>query len=623
MNVTKRLLSPLKLANSLYSSSHLTTTRVNNQVLHFINSPHLTHHFLNSYHHNLYHTTPQQTLDLISSNKWCTNLESELSKSKFDFSHESVVFVLKRLSKDPVKASDFFNWVVAKQGFKPSSSIYSLVLKVYANKESIKQFWYIVHKMKEEGYFIDDQAYLLILRDFKNMNMGNEAAILTKFYNAMVKDNVMNDVVKKIVAIIDGSEWGNGVEEKLDGVKFGFEVSDNFVLRVLKGLRTCPLKGLGFFKWVSEKYGFEHGTVTYNGILRVLGQEESIDEFWNMLKEMRSAGHEMDLDTYLKVTRLFQKRKMLKEAVELYEHMADSPYKPSAQDCSVLLRSLAGNSSPNLDLVFRVVNKFKETGNTLSKNVYDGLHRSLTSVGQFEEAEKIMVAIKEAGYEPDNITYSQLIFGLCKARRLEEASKVIDLMEEKGCIPDVKTWTILIQGHISANEVDKAVIFATNMIEKGCEADGDLLDVLVNGFLGQDKTVSAYELLIEMVKNGGVKPWQATYKNFIQRLLGPGERKFDESLELLKLMKKHDYPPFSEPFVGYISRYGTIDDALQYLKALSFKESPPVAAYQNMLQTFFDEGRELEAKDLLFKCPPHVRKHKAITSLFGSAQPVV
>ncbi|CAH1419152.1 unnamed protein product [Lactuca virosa] len=618
MNQTKRLLSTIRLANSLYSTQ-LARTHPNNKVrTRFVDLhvPNYVSPFLNFHAKLFFSSKPEQTLNIILSEKWSDELEQELSKSKTDFTHESVMYVLKKLSKEPQKASDFFNWIVGKQGFQPSSSIYSIMLRVYGNKESIKRFWATAQKMKEEGFFIDDQAYLMILQDFKNSNMINEAANLTKIYNSMAKDNVMNDVIKEIVGVVIESDWGNGVEKRLAGIKFDFKVSDNFVLRVLKNLRKYPLKAIKFFRWVSETFNYEQNTITYNGVLRVLCQEDSIKEFWNIFKEMKNAGHEMDLDTYLKISRFFQKRKMLKEAVELYEHMMDSPYKPSIQHCSVLLRTIAGNISPNLDLVFRVVNKFEATGNSLSKSVYDGIHRSLTSVGQFDEAEKMMTAMKDAGYEPDNITYSQLIFGLCKARRLEDATKVLDEMQANGCTPDIKTWTILIKGHCSANEVDKALIIFANMIEKGCEADADLLDVLVNGFLSQNKAIDAHQVLVEMTETGGVKPWQATYKNLIRKLLL--ERKFEESLKLLRLMKKHDYPPVSEPFVGFVSKFGTIDDALEFLKALSYKESPSVSSYLNVFQGFVDEGRELEAKDLLFKCPPHIRKNKGISSLFGS-----
>ncbi|KAL8226008.1 hypothetical protein R6Q57_018565 [Mikania cordata] len=610
MNLTKRLLSSIRVANSLYSTQLTRPNSLKNQVI--------TYSFPNLHGKLFFSTNPEQTIHRILSEKWSDKLEQELLNSKFDFNHETVMYVMKKLSKDPQKASDFFNWIVNKQGFQPSSAIYSLMLRVYANKDSIKWFWITVHKMKEEGFFVDDQAYMLILRDFKNLNMMHEALIFTKFYNAMVKDNAGRDVIKEIVGVVIESDWGNGVEERLKQMNFGFRLSENFVLRVLKNLRKYPLKALGFFRWVSKDFNFEHNTVTYNGILRILGQEDSIQDFWNVFDEMKSNGYEMDLDTYLKITRFFQKRKMLKEAVELYEHMMDSPYKPSVADCGVLLRTIAGPNSPNLDLVFRVVKKFESKGNTLSKSVYDGIHRSLTSVGQFEEAEKMMSAMKDAGYAPDNITYSQLIFGLCKARRLVEALEVIDVMEQNGCIPDIKTWTILIQGHCAANDLDKACILLANMIEKGCEADGDLLDVFINAFLGHNKTIGAFKMLTDMVKSCGVKPWQATYKNLIQELLL--DRKFDESLELLRLMKKHGYPPFLEPFVRYVSKYGTVDDALVLLKASCFKESPAVSAYQRMLKSLFEEGRESEAKDMLFRCPPHVRKHKSISNIFGSVK---
>lgn len=309
---------------------------------------------------------------------------------------------------------------------------------------------------------------------------------------------------------------------------------------------------------------------------------------------------------------------MLKDAVELYELMMDGPYKPSAQDCGVLLRTISTSGNADLDLVFRVVDKHEAAGNLLIKSDYDGIHRSLTSVGRFDEADKIVETMKKLGYEPDNITYSQLVFGLCKARRLEEACKVLDLMEANDCIPDIKTWTILIKGHCAANQVDKALFCFANMMGKNCDADADLLDVLVNGFLSQNKVDGANQLVVEMVNKVRLRPWQATYKTLIQRLLE--KRKFEEALNLLHLMKKHNYPPSPEPFVHFISRFGTVEDAGDFLKALSVKEYPSISAYLHVFKSFFKEGRDSEAKDLLFKCPHHIRKHEAICSLFGSAK---
>lgn len=559
---------------------------------------------------------PNSIVELVLENDWSDELESELEKSSSVLTHETVIYVLKKLDKDPQRTWNFFNWVTEKNGFRPSSAMYSLILRSLVHGESMKQFWVTIRKMKEQGFCIDKETYLTILGVFKKGKMASEEVALTHFYNRMVQENAMDEVVKKVVELVTMSVWSSEVEKKLGELKNSF--SDNFVLHVLRELRGYPLKALRFFQWVGECPGYEHSSITYNVIARVLGRDDSIGEFWSMVEEMKSKGHEMDIDTYIKISRQFQKNKMLEDAVKLYEIMMDGPYKPSVQDCTMLLRSISLSSNPDLALVFRVTEKYEAVGNSLCKAVYDGIHRSLTSVGRFDEAGKIMESMRSAGCEPDNITYSQLVYGLCKARKLEEACKLLDEMEACGCVPDIKTWTILIQGHCAAKEVDKALICFAKMMEKNCDADADLLEVLINGFLSQKRIDGAYKLLVEMVNTAHLVPWQATYKLMINKLLGV--RKLEEAINLLHLMKKQNYPPFPEPFIEYISKFGTVEDAGEFLNVLSAKKYPSQSAYVHVFESFFQEGRESEAKDLLYKCPHHIRKHPDICKLFGSAK---
>ncbi|KAL3529811.1 hypothetical protein ACH5RR_009133 [Cinchona calisaya] len=618
----KRLLSFIRVTNSLPSSQLFRCHSLHTQVTQF---PYLSSFLSNpisSFHKShkklFFSSKSYPIIDAILSNNWAKDLGKELSKSSPKVSHETALYILMKLDKDPHKAARFFNWSIEEKGFRPSSSIYSLMLRIYANNGAIMEFWAVIKEMKEKGFYIDEETYFTIYSNFMSSKMVNDATALKHFYKRMIQENAMGEVVKEVVEVVKKLDWGSEVERKLEEMRFS--VSDNFVLRVLKELRGrgCPLKALSFFKWVGEVLGFEHNSVTYNGILRILCREESVSEFWGMVKEMKSAGYEIDIDTYVKIMREFQKNYMSKDAVELYEHMMDSPFKPLEKECSLLLRVIAGTRDPDLDLMFRVVKKYEAAGYCLLKIDYDGIHRCLTSVGNFNEAEKIIETMKTAGYEPDNITYSQLVFGLCKARRLEEACEVLDVMEAQDCIPDIKTWTILIKGHCAANEVDKALLCFAKMVEKGFDADADLLDVLLNGFLSQKKVVGAYKLVIEMVNKTCMIPWQATYKLLIEKLLG--DRRLEEALNLLRLMKKQNYPPYAQPFVQYISKVGSVEDAWEFLMALSSKQYPSVSAYQHVFQSFFDEGRHSEAKDLLFKCPHHIRKHDAICSLFGSSK---
>ncbi|XP_016447862.2 pentatricopeptide repeat-containing protein At3g48250, chloroplastic-like [Nicotiana tabacum] len=623
MNQGKRILSSLRLKNSLFLTQLSRAPSPNPQVTHyFYLSPSLPTQICTSAtilgaHQNVsFSSKPESFVDIILSNDWSKHLEKDLGKLDFPVTHEAVMYLLKKLDKDPKKAGNFLKWVIKQKRFEPSSAMYSLMLRIYANKDSMKDFWITIKEMKEKGFYIDEETYKSIHSVFRNLKMETDATALKHFYGRMIKENAMGDLAIDVSELIKKQEWGFEVERQLREMKLS--VSDNFVLRVLKELREIgyPLKAFNFFKWVARSLGFQHNTVTYNGILRVLCREESIEEFWSVVEEMKSVGFEIDLDTYIKISRHFQKIRMLRDAVELYELMMDGQFKPSLGECNILLRSIAQSNPPDLDLLFRVVGKFEAAGHSRSKIIYDVIHRCLANLGRFEEAEKITEAMRDAGFEPDNITYSQLIYGLCKMRRLEEALNVIDAMEECGCIPDIKTWTVLIQGHCLAGEVDKALFCFAKMMEKNVDTDADLLDVLLNGFLSQRRVFGAYQLLIEMVNRFQMRPWQATYKLIIQKLLG--ERKFEEALDLLRRMKKHNYPPFPEPFHQYISKSGTVEDAVEFLKALSVKDYPSVSAYQHVFQTFFAEGRHSEAKDLLYKCPHHIRQHPAICGLFGS-----
>lgn len=313
------------------------------------------------------------------------------------------------------------------------------------------------------------------------------------------------------------------------------------------------------------------------------------------------------------------KKKMLEDAVSLYEHMMNNPCEPAILDCGLLLRQISLSDPPDLELVSRVVFKYEAKGHTKSKIVYDGILRSLTKCGSFEEASEVVEKMKSEGFEPDNITYSQLVFGLCKSNRLDEACKVLDTMELSGCLPDVTTWTVLIQGHFSKGEVDSALCCLTNMVSKNYEPDGELLDITVKGLCKVNRVTDAHVLFLKMgerSRNNNLKPRQATFKFLIEKLLE--ERKLKEALELLILMKKHKLPPFADLFPPYISKFGTVSDAMDFLRHLNSKDSPSPSAYLILFKAFFKEGRFSEAQDLLYKSPHHIRKYSDITKLFGS-----
>ncbi|KAF9603228.1 hypothetical protein IFM89_034561 [Coptis chinensis] len=591
------------------SSSTTTTCLLQNEGCDKYDFLDITHH-----HKFYFSSTPTSIVELVTTKEWSQELKLELEKSHSTLTHETVLYVLKQLDKYPLKASDFFNWICGKNGFKPSLPVYSLMLRILACKETIEEFWGLVKRMSDEGYYIDEDTYRRLRHNLCKDELTSDANTLKESYTKMTQESASDANVIGVVDLVLELDWNDDVTKKLGELEI--QLSENVLLRIFTALNRHPLKGLCLFRWVEEHMGYTHNTVIYNSMLRVLGKKESIDEFWSLTKELKSVGHEIDSDTYIKLSKTFIRSLMLKDAVELYELMMDGPYKPSVSNCSSLLVAISLTDTPDLDLAFRVFNKYEATGQMLLKSVYDGIHRSLTAAGKFGEAEKFLETMRNAGHEPDNITYSHIVFGLAKAGRMEEACKMLGEMEARGYVLEFKTWDIIIQRHCLAGEIDQALNIFTQMLEKNFDADSGILEVLVNGLCSKQRVDDAYTLVIEMVEKVKMKPLLDTYKNLIQKLLG--ERKLKEALNLLRLLRKDEHPSYEEPFNNYISKFGSVDDANEYLTALRVKKYPPVLIYSHAIESFCKEGRESDARDLLDKCPPHIRGDAGILKLVTS-----
>jgi pentatricopeptide repeat protein len=531
---------------------------------------------------------------------------------------ESVLYSLRSLSKDPSLALAFFRRS-ADSGHPLGSAAYNLMLRTLASRPSAAQahFWPFLRDMEAAGHSVDQGTYLAALASFKKASLtADYVSLADRLAKARLHAQAdANPVSAAANAVRALQADGELLDKRLLPL---LPLTETAVAKVLREVRDCPVNALAFFRWAGRHKGYAHGSVAYNALARVLGREESVREFWDLIQEMKAAGLHLDIDTYVKLSRQFQKRHMMTEAVELYELMMDSPYKPSQQDGPVLLRRIALGPSPDLELAYRVVSKYEAVYEFKTKDVFDGIHRALTSNGRFDEAAEVMYDMRGAGHQPDNITYSQLVFGLCKASKCDQARKVLDEMEAQGCTPDLKTWTMLIQGQCAAGEVDTALQYLTEMIGKNLDADADLLDVMVKGLCSQDKVDAAYTLFVEMVDKALLSPWQNTYKHIISELLRV--KKLEEALDLLKSMKARKFPPFADPFPPKIAEYGTLEDARDFLKALkgSVNTYPAHTVYLLVFKSFFAEGRYSEAQDLLYKCPFHIRKHHEITKLFES-----
>ncbi|KAK9271865.1 hypothetical protein L1049_002230 [Liquidambar formosana] len=335
---------------------------------------------------------------------------------------------------------------------------------------------------------------------------------------------------------------------------------------------------------------------------------------------MRSAGYEMEKATYVKVLGRFYKRKMIKDVVDLYEFAVGGVNKPSVQDCTFLLRKIVVSRDLDMNLFSRVVRIFTDGGNVLTNSMLDAVLKSLASVSRFGECNKILKVMEEGGFVANSISQSKIAFHLSSSGENDEVGKFMDNMEASGCNPHFKTWACLIEGHCVAGDLDKASDCFRKMVEReGGSCAGYTFELLVNAFCFKNRAIDACKLLSDMVTEKQLKPWHTTYKTLINKLLVQGG--FNEALNLLSLMKNHGFPPYLDPFIEYISKSGTGDDAINFLKAMTVKRFPSTSVFLRMFEAFFKARRHNEAQDFLSKCPGYIRNHADVLNLFYTMKP--
>ncbi|XP_058093162.1 pentatricopeptide repeat-containing protein At3g02490, mitochondrial-like isoform X2 [Magnolia sinica] len=543
-------------------------------------------------------------------------IKAELESIDLSVDYETVLSVLRILDQDPETARRFFDWVSETDNGKLSSKSYNLMLRILGRKDYLKEFWDLVSTMKKKGYGISKITFEMVSDNFNKEGMLKDLDTLKEMYNTpRPMEDSLERVCLKVCKVIREDEWGESVKAKLED--FGTGLSNDLISTVLERIEIYPSKALMFFRWAEENPSFKHNAKTYNLMASILAREDSIDDFWVIVNEMKDAGYEMEMPTYVKVSGRFFKRKMLKDAVDLYEYMMGCSDKPPAQDCMFLLRKIVVGENPDMDLFSRVMRVFTDRGNVLTRTIFDGVLKSLTGAGKLGECDKILKAMEDGGFVANSAVYSQVVLGLCKAGKLDEACEFLEEREAAGHDPDLKAWASLIQGFCAAGEMDKAASRFRRMVEKKGAVDaGGAFEVLVNGFCLKNREADACKLLIEMVNRNQLRPWHVTYKMLVEKLLA--QKSLKEALSLLGLMKSHGFPPYIDPFISYISKSGSGDDAVSFLKAMSVKRFPSTSVFVRMFEEFFKAGRHNAAHDFLSKSPGYIRGHADVLNLFCS-----
>ncbi|KAI3784969.1 hypothetical protein L1987_44077 [Smallanthus sonchifolius] len=605
--------------------SSTTVPLSHNRTFNSLISPHSRIHFQNPNFPRFFSSSSEplitSTLIELYSDPIKSNEDVMLElKSKNDLEvSDHVIELFKTRGSEPGAARVFFDWVMSKESDNLSSNSCNRLLGMLGANGLVKEFWDLVEIMKKKGYGVKKGASVRAVAKFEEEGLEGDVQKLKDLFALGSVDASVEKISSRVCKVIWQVPWGDDVETKLK--EMGVVYSADLVKSVLENLGTEPNKAVIFFRWVEESGLYKHDEKTYNAIARVLAREQYMDKFWRLIDEMRAAGYDVEKATYIRVLNQLVRKRKLKDAVELYEFAMGGSTKPSVQDFPFLLKKIVTSDTLDMDLFSRVLRIYKEGGNALTNAALDGVLKSLTSVGRFNECNKILRAMEEVGFFPDENLQSKIGFQLSKNSKTEEASEFLDFMETSKTTPSYKTLGSLIEGYCVSGHLDKACDCFQKLIEnEGRSYAGYALETLTNAYCSKERAIEAYKLLSEAVIEKEVKPWHTTYKLLISKLLDQGL--FKEATNLFAPMKAHGYPPYLDPFVKYVSKAGTTDETVMFLKAMTSKKVPSTAVYMRVFKAYFKAGRHNQAQDFLSKCPRYIRNHVDVLNMFSSMKRV-
>ncbi|PAN04575.1 hypothetical protein PAHAL_1G076500 [Panicum hallii] len=537
-----------------------------------------------------------------------------------DLSHPDTVPALlldPGLSGNYPAASRFFSWAASDPAAKAglNSRSFNSMLQLAAAHGDADCFWSLVASMRSRGYGISKPAFQAASESFRTKDMARDADLLQEAFAAHGRNASAAEVCKILRAP------GKDDNQKLAMLsESSVEVTDELVALVVEKVGQFPQQAMVFFQWVEQSAGagISWGKV-YNLMARVLGREDCIEEFREVLRKMRSKGLEMDRDVYVTVTDRFLKRKMVEDAVDLFRFMTNRPEKLLRDDFIFLLKKVLVTGELDLKLVTRVLRYYRHVGSEVKDSAFDSVLKSLRSVGRLGESGRVLKAMQEGGFEPDSADHEKAVLAMCDAGNLEEARNYLTDVEESGHKLGPKIWSCLVQKYSLGENVDTAVSCFHEMLKKsGNENVGSALEALVSGLHKKKGAKEAFKVLKDMVTEKAVVPWQTTYKYLIHKLIRQGHLK--PAFEVLGLMKSHGYPPFIDPFIPHISKSGTVDDALGLLNATSLRGLPSRIVYARLFQALFKEERHEVAQQLLSQSPASIQNHADIRDIFNKLE---
>ncbi|MCO5567955.1 hypothetical protein L7F22_021651 [Adiantum nelumboides] len=360
-----------------------------------------------------------------------------------------------------------------------------------------------------------------------NANVHNE----TQTSNPQEEAQSLNfqEEVEAICQILHENLWGIDTEEKLR--QASKKLTANHVLEVLKRMESVEMS-VGFFLWAGRQVGFKHNSVTYAGILKLVGCKQEFQCMKKLLVAMRSEKCKLntatfniiitsygragltkkawetfskmkvfrcvpDMSTYNTLLNAHMKKREWGRVKNIYRQMASDGPSPDIITYNTLMDGLT--KSNRMNDAYMLLGDMIQNGYLPTTVSYNMLMKGLCEKGRVNEAHCLMSNMLKNGCKPTVVTHNTIIDGMCKVGRFKDAAKLFAAMHVSECSPETQTYTVMINGYTEAGKMEEAWNLFLEMKKNGCIPDATTYGVLMDGFCKSNRLEAAFEVLVEML----------------------------------------------------------------------------------------------------------------------------
>lgn len=380
---------------------------------------------------------------------------------------------------------------------------------------------------------------------------GVESTQNARCYSKLRKNKAKEDnvLIRSIVSILQRTDkWGSLLKQLCD--ISGSEITSPVAVQVLKRIKK-PELAFKFFDWLDSLQGFDHDSVTYTTILKVLTRDckaSHAEIAESLLRKKIHLGFDVtpcDYDYLLHQWACVGRTDM---GLGLLNEMIGLGFSPAFTSCTILLEELLDSAEEDLgwDLFGKMLNGSIDALETETFNV---AMKSLCKKGKLNEALELFAMMRGKDYLPDLDSYNILIKGCCVKGEVKMMFELFKHMLSIKVKPDSYTMNLLIKELCKQGRPEYGNDLFNHMRRVGWLDRKFVYTQLVESLTVYGWWMKALKIFVKMVRRGH-HPKLSLYNNLIRHLCMGGRLR--EAHKLKELMLVKCYLPEIEIYNGLV-----------------------------------------------------------------------